>query len=97
MINILISGVKIGVEFEGDQDIMVHGDSICETKYSNETKQIIDDIYMRTSNLGELFKEYFTKAAVKKEMKIDLTITKNPQMADLIRKQVMSYFKETKE
>jgi len=85
--------IKIGVEFEGGHDIMVHGNSICETKYSDETKQIIDNIYTRTSNLGELFKEYFATATVKKEMRIDLTITKNPQMANLIRKQVMSHFK----
>ncbi len=86
--------VKLGVQFEGDQDIAAQGDSVLEINYSEETKKIIDKIYNRTSGLSGLFREYFTKPESLKQTRIELKITKNPQLAELVRKQVMSYFIE---
>lgn len=92
------SAVKLGVSFEGlDGDVMIHGDGIIQVNYSKETKAVVDGVYARNSNLLGIFKEYFYKQALKKsKTSIDVTITKNPELAALMRNQILSHFPESK-
>jgi len=88
------SGLKTGVPLGSmEGDIIVQGDGIYEIKYSEESREFIDEIYNRNSNLLDLFNEYFLKNAIKKnKVKIEVTISKNPHMASVLRNQILSQF-----
>ena len=95
MVEWRVFGLKARVSFEGvDGDVIVHGDSIIQVNYSEETKKAIDEIYKRNSNLLDIFKEYFTRPLAKRRVCIDVTITKNPVLAAVMRKQILAYFPE---
>ena len=82
------------MDFEGADDIIIQGDSIVHIKYSPETIELKDKLYNRIHNVYDLFKEYVKKTTAKTDVSIDMTITKNPELADSLRKEYMSYFKE---
>ena len=88
-------GLRLGVVFEGvDGDVIIHGDSIIQVRYSEETKKVVDEAYKRNSNLLDIFKEYFTRSLGKKKTSIDVVLTKNSELAAVMRKQILSYFPE---
>ncbi|MFH1224665.1 MAG: hypothetical protein V1676_02570 [Candidatus Diapherotrites archaeon] len=87
-------GLKTGVPLGSmEGDTIVQGDGIYEIKYSEESREFIDEIYGRNSNLLDLFNEYFLKNAIKKnKVQIDVKISKNPHMASVLRNQVLAHF-----
>ncbi|MFH1239658.1 MAG: hypothetical protein V1672_00400 [Candidatus Diapherotrites archaeon] len=87
-------GVKLGVNFdEFDNEIIVHGDSILVFEYSEESKKVIDQFYQKNSNLTDLFSEFTRKKFASRKVDIMVKITKNQQMAEVLRKKFMTYFK----
>lgn len=89
--------IMLGVAFEGiDDDFIIHGDSVVQVKYSEDTKKAIDAVYKRCANLTDIFKEYFTGTLSKRKSNIDVTITKNPELAAVMRNQILSHFLEAK-
>lgn len=88
------TGIKQTADFDKyDDEIMIHGDSIITYEYSEESKKIIDNFYQKTKNIADLFKEYVNKKSQSQKVDISVKITKDPQMADMLRKQILSYFK----
>ena len=88
------AGVKTSIKFDDyDNDVVVHGDSVMVIDYSDDTKKILDNFYQNTSNLADLFKEYTKNMLLRKKMDIKVKITKDPQMAEILRNKMLSYFK----
>lgn len=69
-----------------------------EVEFSKETRQTIDKIYSRVSNLLDLFGLY-TAFLVKKPPKVEIRvkIMRNPQMSRLAFEKISSYFPNKKE
>ena len=78
---------------EYENDIGVQGDSIWQAKFSDETKKLMDAVYKRNANLGDLFQEYVRQSLKKYPVHIEVTIEKNPTAAKLLlRGTVKKYF-----
>lgn len=85
--------VKIGIGEElFDDCLIVHGDGIIRVISPPKTKQILDEVYNRNKNLTDLFKEVFFRDALKTQLHFDVTVTRDPQMAKFLKKQLMKYF-----
>ena len=78
-----------------DEDLEIQGDYIIEVKYDTTTKEIIEKYYKKWKNTEDAFKEF----GLKEEPKVHATvrITKNPELAKFMKKQIMEkYFGEAK-
>jgi len=69
---------------EYENDIGVQGDSIWQAKFSEETKKLMDTVYKRNADLGDLFQEYVRQSLKKYPVHIEVTIEKNPTAAKLL-------------
>ncbi|HLC62321.1 MAG TPA: hypothetical protein VJI52_04870 [Candidatus Nanoarchaeia archaeon] len=78
--------VIIGADIDVVDDIVVQGHTIMQIKYSDATKKKLDEIYSKVSNLADLFKFYVDKQDLK--MEIELKITQNPELAELVRENI---------
>jgi len=88
-----VSNVKIGTKEQlFDDSLYVQGDCIIEVVSSAKTKQILDEVYNRNRNLTDLFREVYFRNTLKTPMHFELTITRNPEMAKFLKKQLMKYF-----
>ena len=72
-------------------DIIVHGETIIQLKFSKEANELMDEMYNKVSNFQDLFVEYLRKDKEKKQSKIELVITKNPQLAEMVMKQIKQW------
>ena len=89
-----VSNVKIGTKEQlFDDSLYVQGDCIIEVVSSAKTKQILDEVYNRNRNLTDLFREVYFRNTLKTPMHFELTITRNPEMAKFLKKQLMKYFR----
>ena len=73
-------------------DFFIHGDVIFQTTLSEQTKQLMDEYYLKVKNLQDLYKFYMNKKTEKKSVEIKLTITRNKQFAASLRELASSYF-----
>ncbi len=86
-------GAKIGVkDLNLDKEIVIHGEHIVEVKYSQETRKMLDDVYRETHDLGDLFKQYVKQAISKTPNHIEVTITRKPELAALMQKQLIEKY-----
>lgn len=84
---------KIVGEIENiEDDILVQGDTIIQCKFSNETKKLMDDIYENIDGISGLFKEFISQKLSKQKVSIDVTFTKNKELAELTRRQLMGIY-----
>ena len=85
--------VKLRVNVDGiKEDIIVHGDTVWQVNYSEETKQLLDRIYTRARDLTGLFREYFFSPEKETQQYIEVKLTRNPMFAELMRKKILEYF-----
>ena len=77
-----------------EYSVVAKGDTIIETKPSPETTELIENIYSNTNTLTGYFKEFTRQLLKKHEVDITVTFTKNPQLAKVLRKQIMTYFED---
>ncbi|MDP2666344.1 MAG: transcriptional repressor [Candidatus Diapherotrites archaeon] len=77
-----------------EEDLIVKGDLVLQTRYSKETLKRMDDIYQKISGLTELFDTYFVNIGKDEGFDIDITISHNPTMAKLITEKIKGYFGE---
>lgn len=88
-------GIKFDSKIKSPDDhLIIHGDSIIQINYSEETNKIVDMVYERNHNLTDLFIEYFIRDALKRKADIEVKIRKDPAVATLLREQIISHFKE---
>ncbi len=87
-----VNGVSapIGTKIDLEEDLFVQGDYIIEVNISEEGKKIIEKYWNKWKSINDLFKEF----GLKEEPKIESTvkITKNPEMAKFMRKELEKYF-----
>jgi len=88
-----MTGIRIGEKnLNLKKDLAIHGNSIIEVTYSKETNKMLDEIYSQTKDLGDLFKHYVKYSISKNPAKIEVTITKNPELAELMRTQLIEKY-----
>jgi len=83
---------KSGVEIEGlEDDFFIHGDVILQARLSEDTKQLMDKYYNKISNIQDLY-NFYTKGNKLPKADINLTIFRNQQLAETLRKMVKKQF-----
>ena len=92
------NGVLLGqTNLNLKKDLIIHGEYILEIQYSEKMKKDLDEIYSKIENLGDLFKLYVGNSVPQDQGKIEVTFTRNPTLAALMRSQfVEKYFGEEK-
>jgi hypothetical protein len=83
----------IGTNANLTEDIMSKGDYIVEASFPNSTRKIIEEEYRKLKNIEGLFKKF----ALRNEPKVEITlkITKNPQLARIVRNEFETIYKNT--
>lgn len=93
-----LGGMKVAktgvIDVPPEEDIMAHGEYIVKIRFSPEAKQFMSKIYNKISNLGDLFKYYFSDIAKEKNQSVTMIIEHNPLMARMLKNQIMSYLKK---
>lgn len=88
-----VSGIGIvGHNMDIREDIFIQGDYLIEIQLSDTAKKIIEQYWNRWKNIDETFKEF----GLKKEPIIEtiVKITKNPQLAAFMKKELEKYFEK---
>ena len=83
----------IGTNVNINEELFIQGDHIIEVTFDEKTKKIIYQYYNKWKNIEDSFKDF----ALKEEPKINATmkITKNPEMASFLRKQLNHVLEES--
>ncbi len=77
-----------------DEDFIVKGDYVFQTRYSKDTLKRMDEIYQKISNLTDLFDSYFVNITKDEGFDVEMTVSINPTLAKLISEKIKSYFGE---
>lgn len=87
---------KLGVKCAFSCDIWVHGDHIMHIYWSPNHKKLIKKIWgsnkLTLFNLNDIYQFMHSK----KLGKINITVIKNPEVAEQIRQETLAYFKGTR-
>jgi len=82
-----------GVDTKANDDLLIHGDGIMKIHYSEESKKKLDEIYNKVSNIEQLFAEFVKQKISKVKIDAEMTITKDPQISKMLKKQLIdTYF-----
>ena len=84
----------IGANVRVYEDVIVQGNTLVQIKYSEKTKQKIDEIYESVNSLTVLFGFYMKRNFDKLE--IEVTITRNDQIAKITRENIRNKIEEAK-
>ncbi len=87
-----IGGVSapLGTNFDINEDIFIQGNFIVEVKFSDESRAFIESCYNEWSNVEDAFRDL--SLAEEPKIKATVTISKNPELARLLRKQIEAVF-----
>lgn len=89
---LVVKGVcaPIGTNVDIEEDVFVQGDHIIEVKIPEEGKKIIEKYWNKWASINDTLMDF----GLKEEPKIHTTvkITKNPQLATFMRKELEKYF-----
>jgi hypothetical protein len=88
--------VKTGVKMDLKEEVYISDDYIIQGRWTPETRKLYDEVYANISDLVDLFKQYVREKLSGSKVDMTVTITKNAALADLLRNQALSYFKEGK-
>jgi hypothetical protein len=90
-----VGGLGIyGLDLGLPNDLFIQGEYIFEIQTNPEGKKLIEQYWNKWKNVDDVFKEF----GLKPEPKIHstLTITKNPALAQFMKKELEKYFEEKK-
>ncbi len=94
--NVSLGPIKLGVNHEYEDDFAVRNSYVIQVHFSDETKKIMDSYYKNVKDIKDLLKYYIFQKIPKEKIKITVTVYRNRDMANLLKKQAISYF-EAKE
>lgn len=83
-------GAPIGTRIDIDEDVFIQGDCIIEVKFDEKTKKLFENYYNKWKDIEDMYREF----GLREEPKIHaiMRITKNPEMAKFLRKQMEKVF-----
>ncbi len=73
-------------------DILILGDKIMQVFLPDEIKKKMDELYNNVKKIEDINLPKFSKEIINKKTKIKLTITKNPDIAEQLRQEIISKF-----
>lgn len=74
-------------------DMSVFGDTIMQITLPAELKNAIDEVYKKCKNPSEVNISDFIKNVIEKKINVELTLTKNKEIAQLLKSRVIQEFK----
>lgn len=93
-----VTDVKLGVkDLNLEHDILIFNNTIIQASFSDETRQLQDEVYSKVHDLGDLLQEFVFQRHAHAKVEIEVQITKNPALAKTMRDQLVEkYFGEKK-
>ncbi|MFC2143341.1 HAD family hydrolase [Candidatus Aenigmatarchaeota archaeon] len=88
--------VKTNVKFHGDCDVMVLDDIITQMYIPNKIQQDMDKFHLYTKNVSEIDIPEMNKNIFEIKAKIKFVVFRNPDIAEQLRRSVISNFREDK-
>jgi len=87
--------IKLGMDFNMEEDIFVNGDYIAQIFYDKRLRKEFDYVYDNTKEFDEfnLAKQFYT---ISSKYPVIIFISKNPELADFYRKKYLKYFDDVK-
>jgi DNA-binding PadR family transcriptional regulator len=86
-------GVKLGVDYKSEEDIVTVGDYVIQIFFEPQMKDRIDKLYSNAQDLADAIKNDILEEILSKKTKIKVVLTKNPPLTKIYREKTMSYFK----
>jgi hypothetical protein len=83
-----------GVGDSGISDHVVLGDFIMQIFYPKEIMKEMDEIFSSAKKIHDIKPQKLFEHIFERKTTIPVTITKNPVLADQLRKRILSYFKK---
>lgn len=93
------SGVKVKFveNLNLDHDVLFFQGVIIQASFSDETRQLQDEVYSKVHDLGDLLQEFVFQRHAHKKVEIEVQIIKNPALSKTMRDQLVEkYFGEKK-
>ena len=88
-----VTDVKLGVkELNLEHDILIFQDIIIQASFSEETRQLQDEVYSKVHDLGDLLQEFVFQRHAHKKVDIEVLITKNPALSKTMRDQLVEKY-----
>lgn len=84
---------KVGIDVASTFDLVVLNGFIIQVFYSLETKKKLNEIYSKTTRVKDLNVDDFFHSIFEKKTVVLVKVTKDPLMANALRKQTLGYFK----
>ncbi|MDO8634312.1 MAG: hypothetical protein Q7K34_03400 [archaeon] len=93
-----VTDVKLGVkDLNLEHDILIFNNTIIQASFSDETRQLQDEVYSKVHDLGDLLQEFVFQRHTNTKVEIEVQITKNPALSKTMRDQLVEkYFGEKK-
>ncbi|MBU2476149.1 hypothetical protein KKG83_01625 [Candidatus Micrarchaeota archaeon] len=85
--------VKTGVKPYNHSDILVYGNFVIEVFYSKKIREKTDDFFNSVKKVESVDWNAFYEQVFRKKTKIAVFIQRNPEIAEIMKEQIKSYFK----
>jgi len=85
---------KLGIDCAQHYDMWIYGDNIVQTILPLELNKIIDNYFEKPKSFSEFETEKFLKEVFDSKFNVKVIINKNLFLAEHLKKQINSYFKE---
>jgi len=85
--------VELGADAASTFDLVVLNDFVLQVFYPLEIKQRLNEIYSKTQKVSDLDLDDFFKSVFEQKTRILVKATRDPTLAEELRRQTMSFFK----
>lgn len=85
--------IKLGVVCNRNCDVIVCGDTVFEIYYPRKLLKVLEDAYSKANSIDELNLKSLLKTFYKKPTEIIVSVTRNEKIANLIKQEILKYFR----
>jgi predicted transcriptional regulator len=86
------TGVKIGVDYDLEDDIAIVGHYVIQIFFDTETKKMIDKLYSKVKDISDAIEKGILEKVLSESTNIRVVITHDKQFADIYLRKLVSFF-----
>jgi hypothetical protein len=86
-----------GAGDSGVSDYLVFGDMIMQVFYPEDVMKEMDDIFSSAKSIHDINMQRFFEQVFERKTTIPVTVTRNPVLAEQLRKKIMSHFGDARD
>jgi len=86
------TGVKIGVDYDLEDDVAVVGDYVLQVFFDKQTKKKLDKLYSEVEDFADAIEKGLLEQVLTEPTKIKVVITRNTELADIYLRKLVGFF-----